>query len=229
MDAADFAVVRRNMLFRNIDEALARDIVGDRAPRAFAKGQVLFLQGDRVDGLHLVVSGWVKLYRATEDGVDTVVAIHGPGQSFGEAAALLGAPAHAGAEAATEARVLTIDIERVRARLTADPDIAFRMLASASMHLRVMVEELERLKSLPATRRIAGFLIDLAGDARGPVELEFPYEKTLIAGRLGMTPESFSRALATLRQRGVTVTRDAVEIASLARLENFARETGGER
>ncbi|MCE1235027.1 MAG: Crp/Fnr family transcriptional regulator [Hyphomicrobiales bacterium] len=223
MDAADFAVVRRNMLFRDLDEALARDIVGDRSPRAYAKGQVLFLQGDRVDGLHLVVSGWVKLYRATEDGVDTVVAIHGPGQSFGEAAALLGAPAHAGAEAATEARVLTIDAERVRARLTADPDIAFRMLASASMHLRVMVEELERLKSLPATRRIAGFLVELAGDARGAVELEFPYEKTLIAGRLGMTPESFSRGLAKLREHGVGVERERVSIDRIETLRAVAR------
>lgn len=223
MDAADFAVVRRNMLFRDVDEAIARDIVGDRSPRAFAKGQVLFLQGDRVDGLHLVVSGWVKLYRATEDGVDTVVAIHGPGQSFGEAAALLGAPAHAGAEAATEARVLTVDAERVRARLTADPDIAFHMLASASMHLRVMVEELERLKSLPATRRIAGFLVELAGNARGAVEMEFPYEKTLIAGRLGMTPESFSRGLAKLREHGVGVERERVSIDRIEALRAVAR------
>lgn len=223
MDAADFAVVRRNMLFRDLDEALARDIVGDRSPRAVAKGQVLYLQGDRVDGLHLVVSGWVKLYRATEDGVDTVVAIHGPGQSFGEAATLLGAPAHAGAEAATEARILTIDAERVRARLTADPDIAFRMLASASMHLRVMVEELERLKSLPATRRIAGFLVELAGDARGAIELELPYEKTLIAGRLGMTPESLSRGLAKLRPHGVGVERERVSIDRIETLRAVAR------
>jgi CRP-like cAMP-binding protein len=166
-----------------------------------------------------------KLYRATEDGTDTVVAVNGAGQSFGEAAALLGIPAHAGAEAASDARVLTLDAERLRARLAADPDLAFPMLASASMHLRVMVEELEQLKSLPATRRIAGFLADLAGPARGAVEVEFPYEKTLIAGRLGMTPESFSRGLAKLREIGVTVDREKV---SIARIETLRRTARGE-
>lgn len=223
MDEADFAIVRRNMLFRSIDERLAREIVGDRTPRALRKGQVLFLQGDLVDSLHVVVSGWVKLYRATEDGTDTVVAVNGAGQSFGEAAALLGIPAHAGAEAASDARILTLDAERLRSRLAADPDLAFPMLASASMHLRVMVEELEQLKSLPATRRIAGFLAGLAGPARGAIEVEFPYEKTLIAGRLGMTPESFSRGLAKLRDLGVTVERERVTIARIETLRHLAR------
>lgn len=223
MDGADFEVVRRNMLFRGIDEALARDLIGDRNPRGVAKGRVLFLQGDRLDGLHLVISGWVKLFRASEEGVDTVVAIHGAGRSFGEADALLGVPAHAGAEAVSDARILTLDADRLRARLTADPDVAFHMLASASAHLRLMVEELERLKSLPAVRRIAGFLADLCGDRRGRVDLEFPYEKTLIAGRLGMTPESFSRGLAKLREHGVGVDREKVSIARVEALRTLAR------
>jgi CRP-like cAMP-binding protein len=223
MDEADFAIVRRNMLFRNIDEALAREMVGDRTPRPLRKGQVLFLQGDLIDSLHIVVTGWIKLYRATEDGTDTVVAVNGPGQSFGEAAALLGIPAHAGAEAAADSRILTLDAERLRSRLTADPDLAFPILASASMHLRVMVEELEQLKSLPATRRIAGFLADLAGPAKGAIEVVFPYEKTLIAGRLGMTPESFSRGLAKLRDLGVGVDRERVSIARVETLRRMAR------
>lgn len=226
MDAADFAIVRRSALFRQSDEAQMRELIGDRTPRAWAKGQVLFLQGDRVDCIHVVVSGWVKLYRASEDGVDTVVAVNGAGHSFGEAAALLGVPAHASAEAASEARILALDAERLRSRLMSDPDLAFRMLASASMHLRIMVEELEQLKSMPATRRIAGFLSDLAGSARGSAELDFPYEKTLIAGRLGMTPESFSRGLAKLRDVGVTVEREHVVISRLEALRALARGDG---
>mgnify|MGYP003338528262 CR=1 FL=1 len=223
MTPADLEIVRRNVLFRTLGPDVTDEIVGDRTPRLWHKGQVLFLQGDRVDMLHLVVSGWVKLYRASEDGVDTVVAVNGEGESFGEAAALLGIPAHASAEAASETRILALDAERLRSRLTADPDIAFRMLASASMHLRVMVEELERLKSQPATRRIACFLADLAKVPRGAVDLEFPYEKTLIAGRLGMTPESFSRGLAKLRDIGVTVEREKVSIARIEAVRAMAR------
>ncbi len=223
MTPADIEIVRRNVLFRTLDEALIAEIVGDRAPRAFPKGQVLFLQGDRLDVVYLVVSGWVKLYRASEDGVDTVVAVNGVGDTFGEAAALLGIPAHASAEAASDIRILALDADRLRSRLMADPDVAFRMLASASMHLRIMVEELERLKSQPATRRIAGFLADLAKVSRGAAEFDFPYEKTLIAGRLGMTPESFSRGLAKLREAGVSVEREKVSITRIETLRALAR------
>ncbi len=226
MTPSDLEIVRRNVLFRTLDDTIVAEIVGDRTPKTFRKGQVLFLQGDRLDTLHLVVSGWVKLYRASEDGVDTVVAVNGEGESFGEAAALLGIPAHASAEAASDTRILVLDADRLRSRLTEDPDVAFRMLASASMHLRVMVEELEKLKSQPATRRIAGFLADLAKNAKGAVELEFPYEKTLIAGRLGMTPESFSRGLAKLRASGVTVEREKVSIARVETLRALARGDG---
>ncbi|TBW40302.1 Crp/Fnr family transcriptional regulator [Siculibacillus lacustris] len=220
--AADLDVVSRNPLFRKLDPATVAQLVGDRRPRVHAKGQVLFLQGDPLDRIHLVVSGWVRLYRASEDGVDTVVAVAGPGESFGEAAALLGRPAHASAEAASDARILALDADRLRARLFADPDLAFRMLASASAHLRVMVGELEALKSRPATRRVAGFLADLATVGEGPAEVVFPYEKTLIAGRLGMTPESFSRGLAKLREIGVEVEREKVSIARVEELRRFA-------
>lgn len=221
MEAADWSVVRRSATFRTTDEAKLKDLVGDRSPRAYPRGQVLFLQGDHLDGLHLIVSGFVKLYRQTEEGADAIVGIHGPGQSFGEAAALLGAPAHATAETIAEARILTIDAERLKSRLGADPDLAFAMLASASMHLRSMVDELERLKGLPGPRRVAGFLCDLAGAQEGTASFVLPYEKSLIAGRLGMTPESFSRALAKLRDRGVAVTRDQVRITRVAALRDF--------
>jgi len=221
MDAADWSVVRRSTTFRTTDEAKLKDIVGDRTPRAHPRGQVLFLQGDHIDSLHLVVSGWVKLYRQTAEGADAIVGILGPGLGFGEAAALLGTPAHATAETISEARILTIDVDRLRARLAADPDLAFAMLASASMHLRSMVDELERLKGLPGPRRVAGFLCDLAGANAGAAAFALPYEKSLIAGRLGMTPESFSRALAKLRDRGVSIDRENVRIARIENLRDF--------
>jgi len=222
MTPGDFDAIRRSVLFGNLDRSLVDEIVGDRVPRLHPKGRVLFLEGDRLDTLHLVVSGWVRLTRTSEDGGETVVAVHGRGESFGEAAALLAIPAHAGAETVCETRILTLDAERLRNRLTADPDLAFRMLASASMHLRVMVDELERLKSRSATRRLAGFLADLADRPQGRAEVALPHEKVLIAARLGMTPESFSRGLARLRDHGVGVEREKVTIARVEALRAFA-------
>ncbi len=49
-----------------------------------------------------------------------------------------------------------------------------------------------------------------------------PYEKSLIASRLGMKPESFSRALGKLSVLGVTVDRESVRIDDVGRLAAFA-------
>jgi CRP-like cAMP-binding protein len=100
------------------------------------------------------------------------------------------------------------------------------MLASASYHLRLLVEQIEQIKLRSAPRRIGEFLISLAaGQANGPCSLNLPYEKALIANRLGMQPESFSRALKRLKPVGVEVHGDDVMIADIKALACYV-ETG---
>ncbi len=53
-------------------------------------------------------------------------------------------------------------------------------------------------------------------------------KKAPIANRLGMQPESFSRALARLRKVGVSVARDNVQIKDVRKLVEFVARTAGE-
>ena len=115
--------------------------------------------------------------------------------------------------------------------MKADGRVAIALLASIAHHTATLSEQLHLIKALAAPQRVADFLVtaarrDHGAAAHGRLALRLPYDKALIARRLGMTPESFSRALATLRGHGVTVSRETVEIASLARLETYARESG---
>ena len=90
------------------------------------------------------------------------------------------------------------------------------------MRLRQLVDEIEQLKARSAAQRIADFFVKQAKVASGAARIALPYEKALIAGRLGMKPESFSRALAKLAELGVVVERDSVSIRDVARLAAFA-------
>ena len=109
--------------------------------------------------------------------------------------------------------------------MQADPRVATALLASIAHHTETLSDQVEHMKVLGAPQRVADFLVKAARVKSGPTSLTLPYDKALIARRLGMTPESFSRALAILRDHGVQVERDAVEIASLSRLKAFVRET----
>ncbi len=102
------------------------------------------------------------------------------------------------------------------------PQLAFDMLAAASMRLRQLVDEIEHLKARSAPQRIAEFFVRQAAESSGPARIALPYEKALIASRLGMKPESFSRALGKLVDLGVVVERESVSIADVARLAAFA-------
>ena len=95
------------------------------------------------------------------------------------------------------------------------------MLAAASVRLRQLVDEIEQLKAKSAPQRIASFFLKQTVSTSGPARIALPYEKALIASRLGMKPESFSRALGKLAELGVVVARESVSISDVARLAAF--------
>ena len=101
------------------------------------------------------------------------------------------------------------------------------MLASASHHLKFLVEQIEQIKLMTAPQRLADFLLRLCPTDAGSCRILLPYEKTLIANRLGMKPESLSRAFAKLRGQGVTVDREEVTIGDPRALKDYI-EAGSE-
>ena len=113
----------------------------------------------------------------------------------------------------------------MRRRIREQPDLALSMLASSSYHLKALVEQIEHIKLLSAPQRIADFLLRLCPVREGGCTIELPYEKALIANRLGMKPESLSRALGKLRPLGVSVDRENVTIVDIALLKQFIEST----
>jgi CRP-like cAMP-binding protein len=222
IDADDWAVVRRSALFREVStQALAR-LCGDRHAMRYAPRQAIFAQGDPADALFVVLEGWVKIYRLTPLGEETVVAMFTSAESFAEAAFFLGGAYPVNAEAASELRVLKIDNVRFQREMAADSGLAMALLSSLGRHAEQLFGEIASLKLFSAPRRLAEFLLRSAPiDAR---ELQFllPYEKTLLAGRLGMTPETLSRALAALKAFGVVASRELVVIPDVPALRAFA-------
>ena len=197
-------------------------MIGDRAPKAYARGEQIFEQGELADGFFCVLEGWAKLYRLREDGEEVVVAIFSAGETFAEVAMFLGGRYPASCEAASRARVLKIERRSLRRAVLAEPQLAFDMLAATALRLRQLVDEIEQMKGRSAPQRIADFLVKQARVASGQANVVLPFEKALLASRLGMKPESLSRALGRLTAFGVTVERDSVTIGDVARLAAFA-------
>ena len=104
------------------------------------------------------------------------------------------------------------------------PELCIAILSSTFAHLHSLVAQVEQLKAHTGAQRVAQFLVSLAQEEDGPCDVLLPYDKVLIAGRIGMKPESLSRAFGRLKQQGVKIKQNHAEIADVAALRRFAED-----
>jgi len=218
----DVALLKRLPLFQSLPDDVIYDILRDAVFRTHHRHSLLFVQDDAVDRFFVVITGWVKLFRQTPGGEEAIIEVFGPGDSFGEAAMFMTGRYPVSAEIVEDARLIEIPAEPFRRRIHGDADLAFRMLGSMSSKLKGFVRRTEQFNSYNAPQRVAQFLLRYCGATRDGSAIRLPYDKFLIAGRLGMKPETFSRALAALRDVGVDVDRNEVRVGDIGELRRFA-------
>ena len=222
----DVETLKKLPMFVGLPGEAVIDILAPAIARHYTRRTLLFVQGDEADRFFVILGGWIKLFRQARDGAEAVIEVFGPGESFAEAAMFGSGRYPVSAETASDVRLLEIPSAAFKARLAKDPDLMFRMLATMSSRLKRFVRRTEQLATRTASQRVAAFLLNFVdgtvdGEAR---TITLPYDKFLIAGRLGMKPETFSRALAGLRAAGVTVSGSTVRIEDLPVFERFAEE-----
>jgi len=222
MKAEFIEVARQSLLFASVPEDVAEKLIVASHVRRFDRGATIFLQGEPARSIYIVAEGWVKLYRIAPNGAEAVVGVFTRGRSFGEAVALRHAAYPVAAEAVTDCTLVQVDAGALLREFRDVPEVAIAVLSSTFAHLQALVGQVEALKAQTAAQRVAEFLRDLAICDGGRCEVVLPYDKALIAGRLGMKPESLSRAFAKLREHGVNIRQNMAEIEDLERLQNYA-------
>ena len=225
LTASDLDTIRRCTLFHGLAPRMVERLIAPATVMSLDKGATLFRQGDPACAVFIVIDGWVKLYRITPAGEEAVIYLFAKGDNFAEAVAFTGQPYPAMAETASKARIVRISANHVIACIREEPDIALAMIGSMSLHLHRLLAEVEQLKAQTGVQRVAEFLASLAGIERGACTISLPYDKVLIAGRLGLTPESLSRAFAKLRPLGVDVRASHVLVHDVARLRAYGQRS----
>jgi CRP/FNR family transcriptional regulator, dissimilatory nitrate respiration regulator len=173
-----------------------------RAERA----EVLFRRGESALGFHIIVFGQVKLAFSSPRGDEKVVDLIGPGQSFGEAVMFMERPHVVTAQTLSDSLLLYIPREIVFQELERDPRFVRRIIAGLSSRLHRLMSDLESDSLHSGTQRVIGYLlrdIDESAEAGHMLEVTLPTTKGVIASRLSLTQEHFSRILHTIAARGL--------------------------
>jgi len=187
-----------------------------------AKGETVCHTGDPCTGFHVVVYGQVKLGFTSPQGVEKVVEIVRPGQSFGEALMFLDKPYIVYAQALADSMLLHVSKQTVLDELARDPLFARRMLSGLSRRLHGLVRDVEAYTLRSGAERVIGYLLAEVPDEARPgdrIEVNLSPGKNVIASRLNMTPEHFSRILHELASSGqIEISGRIVRVLDLERL-----------
>lgn len=186
------------------DEQLTAVLKSTRVVR-LAEGESLFAHGQPSRHYFFLRSGQIKLFRSARDGGEKVIEIVRPGETFAEAVMFMGeARAYpVSAQAIVTSELLEFDQQVMLGILEQSTPTCMRLMAGMSRRLRQQVDEIDRLTLHNATYRLANYLLQQIprGVFESP-ELHLTTPKHIVASRLAIQPETFSRILSRLAEAG---------------------------
>ena len=194
--------IRDTPLLRGLTEPQL-ERVAQRAVRLHLdEGQWLFRQGDPAERFFLVREGRLRLFRLSPEGAEKIIEIAAPGQTFAEALMFLKVPRYPVCAAAlAPAELISFDAADFARMLRESVDTCFSLLGALSQRLRRLIGEIDDLTLHSATERLARYLLGQVPEGRPDFALDL--RKGVLASRLSIQPETFSRIVKRLSDDGV--------------------------
>lgn len=208
--------------FKGFDPASLTTLQQEAKEKHYPKNTLICLQHDPAETLYFIRKGWVKTTRETVEGQETILAILGPDDMFGHSAIAENAHYPASLIAIEDCTLLSLPALSLRQLITAGGKTALTITTAAMEYSKNLAMQLEHANIMTAPQRIGCFLLKLCGtQTQGSITLSFPHDKALIATYLGMKAETFSRALKTLQEIGITVKGTEVSIREITTLSRY--------
>jgi CRP-like cAMP-binding protein len=226
-DKPDPDALRRIHLFEALDDAQVEAVRRAMRVRELDDGERLFDFGQPPLHFFFLESGLLKLFRNSVDGSEKVIEVVRPGETFAEAVMFMRRAAGypVSAEAIMPSRVWMFDSENMVALLRESVDACFKLMARLSVRLRQQIDEIDRLTLHNATFRVATFLLQQVPTQTQPgTEVHLSMPKNVLASRLAIQPETFSRILARLSRDGLLrVQRNDIVLENVSGLRALAQ------
>lgn len=222
--------LRSCQLFTGVSTEDLQNIAAITTAKALGKGTYLFREGDPSRGFYVVQAGTINVHRVNAAGKEQVIHVFRAGESFAEATLATERGYPADARAVESSQILLIQKSGFLSLLKRQPELALRMLASMSAHLRVLVGQIEDLTMKDVETRLANWLVKRCNnpDSEKPVSIELTVTKRVLAAELGTVSETFSRTLATFREQQLVSTNGrTLTVLSPARLTALLRRNLG--
>lgn len=195
-------------LFAGLAPHLLEHLAATSRIRNLSGQSRVFDTGEPIRYAHILLAGSVKHCAPLGDGAEKVLALVRPGEPLALAEAVCAKTYASFAQTLRPSSLLAIPVANLLKSAGSHASLSWRLLEIVSQRLYATEFEVISHHSMSSTQRVLDYLLRLAGDRRtiaGETTIELDANKSLIAARLDMTPETFSRTLRQLSADGLIV------------------------
>ncbi|MGR9046142.1 MAG: Crp/Fnr family transcriptional regulator [Gammaproteobacteria bacterium] len=222
MSIETLAPLRQHYLFSSLDDDQLNRVLTSVQALWLAEDEHLFHFGDQARYFYLLRTGQIQLYRLSPGGEEKVIEIIQPGQTFAEAVMFFKSGIYpVSAKAVLTSELWRIEMSVFLGLLQESNELCLRLLGGMSRRLHGAIQDIDQLTLQNASMRVIQLLLQSAPDPnanRYSLELETP--KQILASRLSVRPETFSRILQQLSRKGlITVQGKTVEVLNVKALQ----------
>lgn len=184
--------LRSTILFAELDDAQLDHIAAAGTMRSLRRGVVLFEEGAEPHEFYLVMSGRIAIVQESDGGRESLLALMGPGDLFGELGCLDGDTRSAQARALEQSEVLVMPYAELRLLYDSHPTALWSAVRLLARRLRATDRALSDTVFLDVMGRTAKRLLDMAGDDD---EFEMPLTQEELASMVGASRERVNKAI----------------------------------
>ncbi len=186
------------------------------------RGEILFHSGETPCGFYIIVYGQIKLVFTSHQGMEKVVRLMGPSESFGEEFMFLDKPCLVSAQSISDSCLIYIEKMALLDEIELNPGLARKMLGGLSAQIHTLTKDMEACSLRSCAQRVIDYLLQ-EDMKRGALHFNFPASKLIIASYLNISPETFSRVLRELSATGlIRVEGKRVVVLDIDRLRAYS-------
>ena len=216
-------ILSNSQLFGGLTETHLKEIKRIAVDKKFNKGEIIFFDGDEGSGFYLVIEGTVNVYKVSPEGKEQILHIVKEGETIGAVPVFSGKSFPANARAISKSHLLFFPRGKFINLITNNPSLTMNILALLSMRLREFTIQIENLSLKEIPGRLAAYLLYLLEEQRSEDVIKLNITKLQLANILGTGPESLSRTMGNMRDRGlIEVEGSNIKLFDRAILEELA-------
>lgn len=190
-------------LFRDLSAERLDRLVMATETRELCSGDWVFQRGDKSSQIFALRSGKIALLRLSAEGRESIVAMVGADEIFGEELIYSeGATRDLYARAIGRCTLLEIDRSAVRSLMAESSTLSHRLVETLHQRQQMLLDHIERLSLQDASGRLIDYLLSEIGQAGGVQRIHLPMPKHALAAHLAIQPETLSRAIGRLKSCG---------------------------